>query len=196
PHRPLTLRAQGTRDTCPAAPAPVAPPPAAGSGPALVVLWAGAAPPARGPAPAQGGDPESGLPAAIQPFAFPVAVPADGEVRYGAARTAVGGLHVVDVDTAPEAHVVAATDGRLAAASVAERRTGIAFWIVRSDGDRVGYGPLVSYAPGIRHGAPVATGTPLGRSVGTLAVAWTRGGTSIDPHPLLWATRPPDPATP
>jgi|GEM_PF-486086 len=193
PLRPVLLSVQAPLALCAPDTVVARGAPAAGRGRPVVVMWAGATPAARGPAAAEGGDPQSGLPAAIAPFAFPVAVPPGGEVRYGPARAARDGLLTVTLATAPDAHVVAATDGRLQAASLPERAAGVAFWVVRADGDRVGYGPLAGYADGVRHGAAVRAGAPLGRSVGTVAVAWTRGGTPIDPHPLLTATRPSDP---
>ena len=58
------------------------------------------------------------------------------------------------------------------------------------DGDRVGYGALASYAPGIQAGAVVAAGTPLGRSTGALSFTWQRNGAAVNPRPLLAATRP------
>ena len=81
-----------------------------------------------------------------------------------------------------------------AGATPAEREEGIAFWVETAGGDRVGYGPLVSYAPGVGEGAPVTAGQPLGIDSGLLRLAWTRDGRRIDPFPLLEATRPPAPA--
>ena len=87
--------------------------------------------------------------------------------------------------------MVAASAGRLAAASAEERAQGLAFWIVRDDGNRIGYSALTSYAAGVANGADVAIGQPLGRSTGELEVTWARGATRINPFPLLQATRPP-----
>ena len=86
---------------------------------------------------------------------------------------------------------VAATAGTLRGATAAEREEGIAFWVETADGDRLGYGPLASYAPGVGEGARVTAGQPLGIDSGLLRLAWTRAGERIDPFPLLEATRPP-----
>ena len=74
--------------------------------------------------------------------------------------------------------------------------SGVAFWIVRPDGNKLGYGPLASYAPGISHGASVRLGAPLGTTTGQLAFAWRRAGVAVDPYPLLVATRPPSSTAP
>ena len=44
----------------------------------------------------------------------------------------------------------------------ADREEGIAFWITTPGGDRLGYGPLASYAAGIGEGTAVSAGQPLG----------------------------------
>jgi hypothetical protein len=97
----------------------------------------------------------------------------------------------VTVASAAGAHAVAAAAGTLRVATAAEREEGIAFWVETAGGDRVGYGPLAGYAPGIAEGAPVAAGRPLGASAGSLRIAWERGGERLDPFPILEATRPP-----
>lgn len=200
PYRPVTLATQDATPECDATPASAlsvagaaAPVPRPGSGPATVVVWGGNPPEVAGPSPADGADPASRGPAAVASFAFPAAVPAGAEVWYAEPARTAGGSLAVTLTLPADTHVVAATDGRLIGATPSERRAGIAFWVVRDDGDRIGYGPLASYAPGVAHGAEVPRGAPLGRAAGTLAVAWTRQGTAINPYPLLAATRPPDP---
>ena len=47
----------------------------------------------------------------------------------------------------------------------------------------MGYGPLVSYAPGVGEGAPVTAGQPLGIDSGLLRLAWTRDGRAHRPLP-------------
>lgn len=159
---------------------PVAPePPSVGEGPPVVTVWGGNAP-------------VGAQSATLTGFAFPVAVRAGGEARYADASCTVADLCGIRIQTAVMTHVVAAVEGRLVAGTAAERAEGVAFWIVRADGNRVGYGPLASYAPGVSHGARVAMGQPLGRSTGSLVIAWTRRGASMDPFPMLAATRPPD----
>ena len=85
----------------------------------------------------------------------------------------------------------AAAPGILRAATPGEREEGIAFWVETAAGDRLGYGPLASYAPGVGEGTAVAAGQPLGIDAGLLRLAWTRAGERVDPFPLLQATRPP-----
>jgi hypothetical protein len=63
-------------------------------------------------------------------------------------------------------------------------------WLDTGDGDRIGYGPLVAYAGGIGEGAAVTAGHRLGDAPASLRLAWERGGSRIDPFPLLQATRP------
>lgn len=159
---------------------PVAPePPSVGEGPPVVTVWGGNAP-------------VGAQAASLSGFAFPLAVRGGGEAFYADATCPVEDLCGVRIQTAAMTHVVAAVEGRLVAGTAGERARGLAFWIVRSDGNRVGYGPLASYAPGVSHGARVGMGQPLGRSTGSLVIAWTRRGTSLDPFPMLAATRPPD----
>jgi hypothetical protein len=94
------------------------------------------------------------------------------------------------IATAPGRHVVAAVAGTLRIASPAELEEGIGFWIETGGGDRVGYGPLPAYAPGIAQGVAVTPGRPLGLGSGGLRFAWERDGARVNPHPLLEATRP------
>ncbi len=161
-------------------------PPAETSGPPVVTAWGGAVP--RG----------EGVPAVIDGFVFPLALPQGapavyrdsfhdpGAVDCGGARLQCA----VTIATAPGAHAVAAAPGTLRGATPAEREEGIAFWVETAGGDRLGYGPLVSYAPGVGEGAPVIAGQPLGIDSGLLRLAWTRDGRRVDPYPLLEATRP------
>jgi hypothetical protein len=148
-----------------------------------------------GRAATDGADPATGEPATIGGFVFPLALPEGapatfrdqfGEPGPGASGVQ-GGLTIA---TSPGAHAVAAAAGTLHAATPAERETGIAFWLHTAAGDRIGYGPLHGYADGIGEGASVAPGTRLGDAPASLRIAWERGGTRIDPFPLLRVTRP------
>jgi hypothetical protein len=145
------------------------------------VAWGGAAP-ARGPAPAAG-------------FVFPLALPVGAPAAYEppAPRTcAADGFRCgVALASAPGAHAVAAVAGTLRAAGAGEIEEGVAFWVEAPGGDRLGYGPLAAYAPGIAAGVRVTAGQPLGTSAGSLRVAWERDGARLDPFPILEATRPP-----
>ncbi len=98
----------------------------------------------------------------------------------------------VTIASAPGEVAVAMVAGTLRAANPAEAERGIAFWIETPAGDRLGYGPLASYDEGIGEGAVVAPGSPLGAVAGWVRIAWERGGTAINPYPLLAATRPPN----
>ena len=95
------------------------------------------------------------------------------------------------VSSAAGSHAVASAAGTLRAATAAEQEEGIAFWVETAGGDRLGYGPLAGYAPGVADGAVVVAGQPLGTSAGSLRIAWERGGARVDPFPILEATRPP-----
>ena len=66
----------------------------------------------------------------------------------------------------------------------------MAFWLETAGGDRIGYGPLASYAAGVGERRPGRRRPAAGRVGGSLRVAWQRAGTSIDPFPILQATRP------
>jgi hypothetical protein len=171
------------------------PAPAAPSGPPVVTAWGGAPPAVSGRSAADGADPAAGGPATIDGFVFPLALPVGapatfrdqfGEPGPGASGVQ-GGLTIA---TAPGAHAVAAAAGTLHGASPAERESGIAFWLDTRDGDRIGYGPLLAYADGVGEGAAVAAGQRLGDAPASLRIAWERGGTRIDPFPLLQVTRP------
>jgi hypothetical protein len=185
PGLPILASAQGAAPGCAGeARAPAAPAEAsatAPSGPPVVTAWGGAAP-ARGPSPPEG-------------FVFPLALSVGSPAAYvepvpGAC--APGGFRCgVAVVTAPAAPAVASAAGTLRAATALEREEGIAFWVETAAGDRLGYGPLAGYAPGVADGAAVTAGQPLGASAGTLRIAWERGGARLDPFPVLEATRPP-----
>src|SRR5205814_2116373 len=54
----------------------------AGSGQPLVVRWSGRPPATAGPGMTEGGDPVTGLPAAIGGFVFPLALAPGGAARY------------------------------------------------------------------------------------------------------------------
>ena len=165
---------------------------AAGSGTPVVTVWGGNQPQTLGPGSAGGSTPGTDTPATISPFAFPIAQPAGGQVRYVAPACTVGASCQVEIATPAGADVVAATPGTLQAATPAERAAGIAFWIVTAGSSRIGYGPLAAYASGIGPGASVALGQPLGASAGSLAFAWQDGGVAINPWPLLSAVRTSD----
>jgi len=193
PAQPVLLSAQQSAPACAA--------PASGGGPSLVFAWSGRSPETGGPRMDQGGDPVTGLPASIPGFVFPLAVPAGATVGYHDGFTDPGepGCYgrpwrcAIELLSAPRVTVVAATDGALVPAGAAARRAGVAFWIERAGGERLGYSGLAEYADGIGAGARVRTGQPLGRSTGSLLVAWTRGGFRVNPYHLLRATRPADP---
>jgi len=165
---------------------------AAGSGTPIVTVWGGNTPQTLGPGAAGGNAPGTATPATISPFAFPVAQPSGGQVRYVAPACTVGASCQVEIATPSGADVVAATPGTLVAATPAERAAGIAFWIDTPTAGRIGYGPLASYAAGIAPGATVTVGQPLGTSAGSVAFAWDNGGVAINPWPLLTAVRPSD----
>jgi hypothetical protein len=186
PGLPVLASAQAAGATCAGAPVPAPPKAPAGPepvplGPPVVVAWGGAAP-ARGPAPPDG---------FVFPLALPVGAPAAYEEPPPGACEAEGFRCGVTVATVADAHAVAAAAGALRGATAAEREEGIAFWVESGGGDRLGYGPLAGYAPGIVEGAAVAAGQPLGTSAGSLRVAWEHAGARLDPFPILEATRPP-----
>ncbi len=203
PARPLLISAQDGVPTCDtAATSDPAAPLAAGSGPPQVIVWGANAPTVAGTSLSDGADPVTGQPATLDGFAFPLALPANGGAQFADDFDAPGQTRcfgrlrhcAVTIRSAPLSHVVAASAGRLAAASSTESAAGIAFWIVRADGNRIGYGALTAYGAGVAHDAEVALGQPLGRSTGALTVTWSRGATRINPFPLLAATRPPTPS--
>lgn len=204
PDRPVLIGDQDAAPACggtPAfAPAPgEATPGGEPTGPPVVTVWGGAAPAARGASPAKGGDPATGRPVVLEGFAFPLALRAGAPAAYRDAYrepgpdTCDGGRHqcAVTITSAPGDAVVAMAGGTLRAPTAAEREAGIAFWVDTGRGDRLGYGPLARYVPGIAEGAAVAPGRHLGDSAGWLRVAWERGGVRVNPFPLLQATRPP-----
>jgi murein DD-endopeptidase MepM/ murein hydrolase activator NlpD len=162
----------------------------AGSGTPVVTVWGGNTPLTVGPGPEGGNAPGAATAATISPFAFPVALRPGGQARYSPPTCTPGALCTVDIATPPNADIVAATPGTLEGASPAERSNGIAFWIVTASGTRIGYGPLATYLPGIVAGATVTLGEPLGAAGSSVAIAWTKGGVSVNPWPLLTAVRP------
>ena len=165
---------------------------APGSGTPVVTVWGGNAPETLGPGAAGGNTPGTDSPATISPFAFPIALPSGGQVRYVAPACTAGASCQVEIATPTGADVVASTPGTLEAATPAQRAEGIAFWIDTPTTGRIGYGPLTAYAPGIVPGARVTLGQPLGTSAGSVAFAWDNGGVAINPWPLLTAVRPSD----
>jgi hypothetical protein len=192
PSRPVLLTAQQSSPAC-AAPSP-------GAGPSVVFAWSGRSLETGGPRMDQGGDPVTGLPASVPDFVFPLAVPNGASVGYhdGFSDPGDPGCYgrawrcAIDLQTAPRVTVVAATAGVLVPAGAADRHSGIAFWIDRGGGERLGYSGLAAYADGIGAGARVTPGQPLGSGTGSLLVAWTRDGLRINPYHLLRATRPSD----
>ena len=149
-------------------------------GPPVVTAWGGVGP-SRGPAPPEG-------------FVFPLALPLGAIAAYEAPPPGAcdddGFRCGVTIASAPGADVVAAAAGTLRASAAADQEQGVAFWLETAGGDRIGYGPLASYAAGVADGAPAAAGQALGASAGSLRVAWRRAGTSLDPSPILEVTRP------
>lgn len=146
-------------------------------GPGVVTVWGG-----MPPAVAAGGTRR-----VIDGFVFPVAPPNGSPVRYAAA---LGGPVVIT--TAPGVTVVAPAAGRLKIASAADQGMGIGSWIIGAKGSRIGIGALASYEPGIADGVRVVAGQALGRSNGSLPVAWRLRGADADIGPMLEATRPSD----
>jgi hypothetical protein len=195
PSRTVLLADQDGAPACAGAPSGSPATATAPSGPPVVTAWSGAAPRVTGRTAADGADPATGRAATIDGFVFPLALPEGAPATFrdqfgepGPGPSGIqGGLTVA---TAPGAHAVAVAAGTLHAASPAEREAGIAFWLDTGHGDRIGYGPLVAYADGIGEGAAVAPGARLGDAPASLRIAWERGGTRIDPFPLLQATRP------
>jgi hypothetical protein len=189
PTRPIRTGSQDAGPACAggAAASPSLLPPAEPSGPPVVTAWGGAVP--RG----------AGVPAVIEGFVFPLALPQGAPALYGDSFREPGPVDcggarlqcAVTIATSPGAHAVAVAAGTLRGATAAEREEGIAFWVETTGGDRLGYGPLASYAPGVGEGAQVTAGQPLGIDSGLLRLAWSRAGERIDPFPLLEATRPP-----
>jgi hypothetical protein len=158
------------------------------------------APATGGAAAADGADPATGRPAVVDGFVFPLALPVGARADYADTFALPGPVEcgedarlrcAVTIGTEPGAAVVAMATGTLEAADVAAREEGIAFWVVTAGGDRLAYGPLAEYAPGVAPGATVAAGARLGSTPGLLRVAWDRSGTRINPFPLLAATRSP-----
>ncbi len=200
PGRPVLSASQDASPACLGAPSlspPIASRPA--SGPPVVTAWGGAAPRVGGPTAGDGADPESGAPALLEGFVFPLALPQGDPAVYrdafsepGATECA-GGRHqcALTLASAPGTVAVAMVAGTLRRAEPAESEQGMAFWIETSEGDRLGYGPLASYSDGIGDGVAVAAGHPLGRVAGWVRIAWERAGQRINPFPLLEATRPP-----
>jgi hypothetical protein len=194
PSQPVLADAQEELPGCAGAPAAVP----AEEGPPVVTAWGGTPPRGAGAGMAEGGDPRTGGPATLAGFVFPLALPVGAPASYrdafldpGPAACAGGGRQcAVTISSAPGRHVVAAVAGTLRIASPAELEEGIGFWIETGDGDRVGYGPLPAYAPGISQGVAVTPGRPLGVGSGGLRFAWERDGARVNPHPLLEATRP------
>lgn len=206
--RPILLSAQEARPDCAGAADPAgdtrtatgteAPEEApAADGPAVVTAWGGVIP-AAGAGPGAGADPATGAPAVIDGFVFPLALPEGARADYGDTFALPGSVPCPDavrlqcavtVTTDEGAPAVAMAAGTLRAATVDELEEGIGFWIETPDGDRLGYGALREYAPGVVAGATVTPGRRLGTAPTILRVAWERAGVRINPYPLLAVTR-------
>ncbi len=206
PARPILLQDQEAAPGCSGAAAtpttaPETTPPAATpttSGPPVVVAWGGAPPAATDATAAGGTDPATGAPAVVEGFVFPLALPQTATATY---RDAFGEPGTVEcagerrqcaltIQSAAGDAVVAMAAGTLTAGDAADREEGVAFWITTPGGDRLGYGPLASYAAGVGEGVAVSAGQQLGASAGWMRIAWERGDQRINPFPLLQATRP------
>ncbi len=202
PGRPVLAAAQDEVPSCLGAPS-LAPPltaAAAPAGPPVVTAWGGAVPRVSGTGAAGGSDPRDGRPAVLDGFIFPLALPQGAPAAYRDAYGDPGPTEcdggrrqcAVTIASAPGAAAVAMIAGTLRGADAAEAERGIAFWIETAAGDRVGYGPLASYAGGVVHGAAVTAGEQLGATAGWVRIAWERDGAPLNPFPLLAATRPPN----
>lgn len=186
PNRPALASAQDPAPTCAPAAATAAPAGAYVSpapqvipavtptdGPGVVVVWGGARPASGVRVPAG--------------FTFPVAAPKGSPIAYGQT-----GGDAVSITSASGATVVAPITGTLEIAGGPDAVAGIGFWVVGTDGNRIGLSPLASYDEGIREGSQVVAGQPLGRATGATTVSWRRGTTPVALHDVLSATRPPD----
>lgn len=155
----------------------------------LIWIWDGREPLADSPAPAGGGDPLTGDPARPAAFVFPVAARSEQPVVYLKPNCAADADCPVILAVAPGTPVVAAVAGTLRAATPAEQAEGIGFWLEAGE-DRFGYSALAGYAEGARDGATVGAGQVIGTPGRRLVFRWQRTGTSLNPYPLLEATRP------
>jgi hypothetical protein len=194
PDLAITLDAQAA-SLCGAAPTSPAAAPAGGSPASGAIPWGGNTPVVTEALMEKGADPNTGTAATLTGFVFPL-IPSNTPIRYtdDFAAPALPGCFgrpyqcAITLNAEPGTGVVAAAAGVLHAASAAEQTAGLAFWIATSDGDRVGYGGLATYAPGIGEGSTVVGGQALGTSVRTTSFAWERAGQRINPHPMLTAT--------
>ena len=188
PLRPILATAQDPAPTCAPAGATAAPGvyqstpsiiPAVTptDGPGVVTVWGGK-PPVQ---------PTAGPQRRIDGFVFPLAPPNGSAVRYVDSATAP-----VIIATAPGVMVVAPMAGRLTIASAADQQAGIGSWIIGAKGNRIGLGALAAYEPGIAEGTVVTAGQVIGRSNGSLPIAWRAHGTDVSIFPMLDATRPSD----
>lgn len=202
PARPILTGTQASVPACLGAPSlsPLIAATSTPQGPRVVTVWGGARPRTAGPAARHGSDPATGEPAVLPGFVFPIALTRGAPAVYRDAYSEPGvtdcdgGRHqcAVTIASTPGEVAVAMAAGTLRAAAPAELERGIAFWIETPDGDRLGYGPLSSYSPGVGEGGSVVAGQPLGPVAGWVRIAWERAGQLINPYPLLEATRPPD----
>lgn len=201
PSRPVLTSAQDAVPTCSGAPAlvPAATGASAPAGPPVITAWGGGVSHAAGPTAADGADPATGAPAVLEGFVFPLALPVGAPAAYRDSFAEPGATEcdgvrrqcAVTIASAPGEAAVAAVAGTLRAATPADRESGLAFWIETAEGDRLGYGPLAAYRPGVGEGARVSAGRHIGTTAGWVRIAWERAGARIDPFPLLEATRPP-----
>ncbi len=205
PGAAITLNAQPSScDDTAASPAVGTSSPAATSGtsttpsdttaPALKT-WDGTVPTIASDTTDAGADPLTGQAATVDGFVFPLLVgttPPTVDDDYSSPGTGACSDRAIRCAVTVVARrgdgVVASVSGQLASATADEQSAGVAFWITTRSGDRFGYGPLLTYEPGIADGASVTAGQPLGTTTPRLTFAWERSGSRIDPAPLLSAT--------
>lgn len=155
----------------------------------LIWIWDGREPLADSPAPGGGGDAVSGGPARPDAFVFPLAARAGQPVVYLRPDCATEKDCPVTLGAASDTPVVAAAAGTLRSATPDEQAAGIGFWIEAGD-DRFGYSALADYADGARDGATVVAGQVIGTPGRRFLFHWQRAGVTMNPYPLLDATRP------
>ncbi len=207
PEIPILLQTQAARPDCagavadePESTARAADDIAPADGPVVVTAWGGVTPELAGPGAEHGADPATGGAATIAGFVFPLALAEGTRADYGDTFAVPGtvpcadGLRLqcaVTISTDAGAPAVAMAAGVLTPATVDELEEGVGFWIQTADGDRLGYGPLSEYAPGVGPGVSVAPGQRLGTASSVLRIAWERAGVRTNPYPLLAVTRAP-----
>lgn len=175
----------------------------AADGPPVITAWGGITPTVAGSGPEHGADAATGRAATIPGFVFPLALAPGARAEYGDTFSLPGSVQcsadlrlrcAVTITADAGAPAVAMAGGVLEPATVEEMEEGIGLWLVTSGGDRLGYGALASYAPGVQAGATVRAGQLLGTAPTVLRVAWERGEARTNPYPLLAVTRAPSDA--